>query len=149
MAGVRIDIKYEDEVVTMRLEELIRRVADPQPALREIGEALLISTRERFAAGKLHGPDGEKWVPLNAKYLARKRRKKKDKADLILTYEGTLKDQLSYQLDEYDLLLGSAEVYAATHQFGDSTRGIPQREFLGLSDEDATEIQEIITDHLE
>jgi phage gpG-like protein len=31
-------------------------------------------------------------------------------------------------------------IYAATHQFGDEDRNIPSRAFLGISDDDETEL---------
>ena len=37
-------------------------------------------------------------------------------------------------------LIGTINKYAATHNFGDESRNIPQREWLTLADEDMEEI---------
>lgn len=55
-------------------------------------------------------------------------------------------------------IVGSPEIYAATHQFGRLARpgqglpfgaaAIPARPFIGLSDEDEAEILDIVEDRL-
>jgi phage gpG-like protein len=40
-------------------------------------------------------------------------------------------------------------IYAATHDQGDSTRNIPQREFLFLVEEDFEDIADIVQEEIE
>lgn len=47
-----------------------------------------------------------------------------------------------------ELLLGTATVYGATHQLGDSERNIPARPYLGLSDAVRAELVDILHDYL-
>jgi phage gpG-like protein len=44
--------------------------------------------------------------------------------------------------------IGSNLIYAATHQMGDEERNIPARAYLGLSDDDESELQEVIDDFI-
>lgn len=48
-------------------------------------------------------------------------------------------------LSDYQLKLGTPVTYAAKHQLGD---GVPQRKFLGVSEDDRTEIINILNDRL-
>jgi phage gpG-like protein len=40
-------------------------------------------------------------------------------------------------------------VYAATHQFGDDERNIPARPYLGLSQENAQDVLDVIEDWID
>ena len=154
------------------LAALRKALADPTPAMREIGEVLTASTKQRFVAQA--APDGTPWAPnsqitieryadrgskgtytkkgkLSAKGIRRVMGKK------ILTDHGYLADTIAPQLQAGGkaVAVGSNRVYAAMHQYG-GTRAdwphlwgdIPARPFLGLSDADRTRIREIWTDHL-
>lgn len=142
-----------------------------RPALTEIGEALLDSTRARFAAAR--GPDGSPWAPNSAVTIARYlgstaswRRK-----DGRLSVRGeralatkrpltgrsrALSTTLRYQVAGNRLELGSGLVYAAMHQFGGSKArfphlwgSIPARPYLGLSADDRSTILRIVARHLQ
>ncbi len=144
MAGARLELKIEGlGDVRRRLSELADRLADPAPALNEIGELLLNSTRERFRSRK--APDGTPWAPLSESYAARKPKNR----GKILVLEGQLMKTLNYEADRDGLLFGSPEVYAGTHQFGRAESNIPARPFLGLTAEDIVHIDEILGDYLD
>ncbi|MBX9812227.1 MAG: phage virion morphogenesis protein [Burkholderiales bacterium] len=68
-----IRIEIDDRAVLGALSELMRRVADPTPALRDIGEYMIIATRRRFGEGR--APDGTPWAPNSSvtvmRYLSR------------------------------------------------------------------------------
>jgi phage gpG-like protein len=56
---------------------------------------------------------------------------------------------LNYQSSHSSgLQFGTDKVYGATHQFGDATRNITARPFLGVSDEDETAILDIVNEWL-
>jgi phage gpG-like protein len=56
-----ITIQVDDKQVLDMLTELSRRMANLQPAMKEIGEDIVESTKRRFASAT--GPDGAAWEP--------------------------------------------------------------------------------------
>ncbi len=142
MAGARITIDIDDREVLAVLDQLLARLDDPTPALRDIGEALLNSHHRRFE--EQVAPDGTPWAPLSPAYQAKKKKNK----DKILVLDGYLSGLLTYQVSSDGLELGTNRIYGATHQFGAPQRNIPARPFLGLSEDDRTEVLEILSDHL-
>ncbi|MBI2313576.1 MAG: phage virion morphogenesis protein [Betaproteobacteria bacterium] len=56
-----IKIEIQDSGVLRALNELLRRGGDLAPALADVGELLVGSTKTRFAEGR--GPGGEAWPP--------------------------------------------------------------------------------------
>lgn len=169
MAGARIEI--DDRELHQALMRLVQAGRNPVPALREIGEALLISHHERFDAER--APDGSPWAPLSDETLRRKmlrgvKRTKGQKHKSLTTraghtkagairalagtktlvLDGYLKDLLRYQVTGASLELGTDRIYGATHQFGDPKRHIPARPFLGVSASDRAAIAAILTEHL-
>ncbi len=142
MAGASqpIDINVDDQDVKAALNALLARIGDLQPAFRDLGEALLNSTRARFSSQT--APDGSPWKALSPAYQKRKKQNK----DKILTLYGILSGTLDYQVSPAELLVGTPLLYGATHQFG---RGaIPARPFLGISSGDKDEILDILREHL-
>lgn len=140
MAGARVELDATEALEG--LTELLGRIADPEPAFAELGEHLLISTRERFDAQQ--APDGTPWAPLSPRYAARKPKNE----DKILVLDGFLLDLMRYQADASGLAFGTDRVYGAAHQFGRPEINLPAREFLGLSADDAEAAVEIFTDYV-
>lgn len=142
MAGASIDIKYDDREVVSALKRLTQAGGDLSAAFAEIGEHLIRSHQDRFARGV--DPDGNQWEPLDPKTQARK----KKNADKVLIESGDLMGLLHYNASDDALEFGTDRIYGATHQFGDASRNIPARPFLGISSEDEAEILNIIEDHI-
>lgn len=154
MAGTMLDVVIDSSLVGEALEELGRRLDDFTTPLNDIGEYLHQSTDERFR--QKVAPDGTPWAPLSPKTLARK------KGTGILREKGTLQDTLRKQVTSTDLAFGTDRPYGALHQFGQkkgasgkTSKGIPipwgdipAREYLGLSEDDETEVILIIRDYL-
>ena len=125
--------------------------------MRDIGEHLLNTTRERFSSQT--APDGTPWAPLSEDY----KRTKPRNQDKILTLYGILRGQLTYRAARDEVAIGSPTIYAGTHQFGaergafgTTARGapipwgdIPARPFLGLSPDDESAVMEILAEHLD
>ncbi|SFU85430.1 phage virion morphogenesis (putative tail completion) protein [Paenacidovorax caeni] len=150
MAGARFDGTAAIE----HLSGLVDAINDPSPLLAELGEYGLRSTRARFKSQT--APDGTAWAALQPWYQREKRRNK----SRILTLNGYLRGQMTWQLvGDRTVEIGSNLPYAAVHQFGATIkpraarvlmfRGhvaksvtIPARPYLGLSDEDRSEIVE-------
>jgi len=150
MAGVSITV--DDAEGRDRLNTLLSAAGDLQPVFRSIGEYLMQSTRQRFR--DMRAPDGTPWAPLSPLYVKRKKKNK----DLILVLDGYLRDSIHYEVEPDELRLGTNRVYAAAQQFG-MPKGyagktktgkpipwgdIPARPFLGLSDDDRTEVLAIV-----
>lgn len=148
MAGARFDGTAAIE----HLSGLVDAINDPSPLLAELGEYGLRSTRARFKTQT--APDGTAWAALQPWYQMEKRRNK----NRILALNGYLRGQMTWQLvGDRTVEIGSNLPYAAVHQFGATIkpraakvlmfRGhvaksvtIPARPYLGLSDEDRSEI---------
>lgn len=155
MSGAHVTIEVDDLELRRGIAKLLARIADPRPALEEIGEVLVPSTKQRFAVEK--DPQGNPWAPNSPVTRARKTTPK------VLTEEGYLGDTIAWQLEgAKGVAVGTNLVYGATHQFGmprgyagRTKRGapipwgdIPARPFLGVSDEDGERILEILRDYL-
>ena len=153
MTGVRIRIELDDDEVRAAFNRLIAAGSDMSPLMRDIGEHLLSTTRERFRSQK--APDGTPWAPLSESTKAKKTRN----VGKILTERGFLSGNLAYRAGSDEVLVGSPSIYAGTHQFG-AARGafrasppipwgdIPARPFLGTSPDDESEIVALVNDYL-
>lgn len=164
MAGASIKVTFDDAEVVRALDRLAGAGKDLAPAMREIGEHLLNTTRQRFTDEE--APDGTPWAPLSETTKRRKRRN----AEKILTESGALRGHgLVYRAGRDRVEVGSPLIYAGTHQFG-AAKGafgptpnplpnvsgeisipwgdIPARPFLGVSDDDPRKILAIVNDHL-
>lgn len=156
MAGVQLRVELDDKQAQGALKKLAAAGGDMTPVMRDIGEHLLNTTRERFNAQQ--SPGGTPWAPLSAATKARKRRNR----NKILTERGFLRGNLAYRADATSVVIGSPSIYAGTHQFG-AEKGafgtassghpipwgtIPARPFLGLSDDDSDEVTSLVTEFL-
>jgi phage virion morphogenesis protein len=143
MAGTSINIELEGiDQVKAALERLSQRAGRLAPVFRDVGEYLLAAHDERFAAQQ--SPDGDPWEPLSEKYRARKKRNK----GKILVLDDLLGGTLRYQVTAQSLVFGTDRVYGATHQFGRDKANIPARPFLGISQDEETEVLRLIGEHL-
>lgn len=110
-----------------------------------IGEALRTSTRDRFKTEE--SPEKKKW---------KKSIRASKEGGQTLTSSSRLKNSIRSKETEKGVAVGTNTIYASTHQLGaDRTirRGkkrtrinIPERPYLGLSQEDMREIQGTLED---
>jgi len=165
-----ITIEFDRAPVRDALNRLLATLgpAGMAPAMKEIGEVLQESTKQRFATST--APDGTRWAPnaqatfesylnrdgknfnkdgrLGAKGAARAMNKKP------LVDTGVLADSIDWQLVEGGVEIGTNRFAgewdggAAVHQFGNSKGTIPARPFLGVSAEDEVQVLEIVERHL-
>ena len=145
MAGASLDIELtiaNAAEVAAAFERLQSRLADLTPVFRDIGEAMLNRTRERFDSQT--APDGTPWKPLSPAYALTKR----PDPGLILTRYGRLRGTLDYRAGPREVRIGTPLIYGATHQFGRPEKNIPARPFLGLSPSDEQELLAILTEWL-
>lgn len=155
-----IKVEVDDREVLDYLRQLQQRTGDITPALGEIGEYLIKSTKERFGTGT--APDGTLWEKNSPLTLSRK----KGTQPLIGEAE-RLSTEFSYFIGNNELAFGSTVEYAAVQQFGagqgaigrgtyEKKRGsfpipwgdIPARPFIGISDDDQVKILDIIQGYL-
>lgn len=136
-AGLRTDFSAVRRA-TERIEQLGR--FDRKQLLDVIGGTVESQTRLRIDDEKF-APDGTQWPNWLDSYA-----KTRHGGHSLLEGEGDLLDSIGYAVyfgsDEVEV--GSNLVYAATHDQGDEDRGIVQRQFLGLSDDNRDELDEIV-----
>ncbi len=140
-SALKIDIEYSDKKMLQALNRLAEAGSELKPAFAEIGEALLNSHRARWK--KEESAEGERWAPLSVQY----QKSKSKNADKLLIFEQFLHDTLAYHAADSSVELGTNIIYGATHQFGDDSRNIPARSFLGVSAEDEEMILNTLHDH--
>ncbi|MBB6214065.1 phage virion morphogenesis protein [Anaerosolibacter carboniphilus] len=127
-----------------------------------IAESLRTTTRERFKDQK--SPSGKEW---------KKSIRAREQGGTTLSDSARLKNSIRSKSDESSAAVGTNTIYARTHQFGDKrtiraktknglkirvggkwftkkqvTIRVPERPFLGISNEDTKEIQSILEDAL-
>lgn len=150
MAGTRLD--YSDlDAVQARLDGLLSMLTGS--GRRELFAALGAEgesqTRRRIAEEKT-APDGTPWPEWSADYA----RTRHDGHSLLMG-EGGLLDSIESIANAHRAEVGSNLVTAAIHQHGGDEVGIPipARPYLGLSDDNLTDMQAvidgIIREHLE
>lgn len=141
MAGVRLTGSWNklQGIIGKTIPYKMRR---SQTMTEAIGEALVASTRERFETGKR--PDGSDWKESE-------RVKKEDGQTLVDT--AILKNSIGYEASRKAVVVGTVEIYGAIHQLGGKAgRGkkvkIPERAYLGISEDDKDEIRGTVEDFM-
>lgn len=132
------------ELDASQLDALVRRLSSlahpPLTSLLEaIGADLESGTHKRLSVTKADS-GGAPWTPWSPGYAARRPQK-----GGILDLDGQLVDTIAWELEQDAVSVGSPMVYAMTHQAGDPSRGIPERAFLGISDDDAKAINDTVS----
>lgn len=145
MAGARFVFSSNAAEVSETLARLAEKL--PETAFKDAGEYLLLAHFERFQ--RMESPDGRAWEPLTERYKNSPRKRTSRGSKDILRLDGYLRDLLRYQTSESGLEFGTDAVYGATHQFGDDSRNIPARPYLGLSAEDEEEILHIFQQYFD
>jgi phage virion morphogenesis protein len=162
MAGTNITVKVTDSGVAAAFARLIAIGGGlDRAALKNIGEAMVGSTQDRFTSAT--APDGSKWKALNPEYAKGK------KGPGILRESLQLEMSIVYQLSDSSVSWGTNKIYAAAQQFGAvivptnasalafrlngklllvKKVTLPARPYLGVSDADRTTMLEIVEDHI-
>lgn len=142
-AGVQIDIKAEG---LERLDRLLDRLAKPQlkHALEILTAAGESQTRKRIEEG---GPDPEgfPWLAWSPRYA-----KTRHSGQSLLQSGGRLLDSIHAFVSGDEVAgWGTNVIYGATHQFGDEGRDIPPRPYLGISNDDRDELEQLLFDYMD
>jgi phage virion morphogenesis protein len=157
------DVLITDDEITDALTWLSVFLSDMTPAMQDIGEILVDSTRQRFPQGI--APDGSRWAPKSPVTLAKYGARSSNRIDVrpLFGPSGALSSQIFANPGPDSVEWGSPMIYAATQQFGaaqgaygrTSRNGpipwgnIPARPFLGISAEDGTNILGALAEWLE
>lgn len=138
-----LEVKVEGEDAIARAFERLASAGDRRRLLDVIGATVESQTRRRLQDEK-RDPDGKPWKKWTPEFAERRR-----SSGGILDMRGDLIDSITYDLGgTREVDVGSNLVYARRHQVGDKSPGVPERAFLGLSDANASEVDEIVGDFL-
>lgn len=139
MAGVAfsIDMRGLEEA----LAKFQRLAAADRAEIMDMAGAVAESAARRRIVEEKTSPNGQAWAPWSAQYA-----KTRHSGHSLLSSSGSLADSLTRWADAQQAQVGSNIIYAAIHQFGDSNT--PARPYLGLSDEDAQDIADVITNFM-
>jgi len=140
------------------LERAVSGKIDYRPLLKTIRVILVSGVRGFFDQSR--DPEGVPWKPLKRpryRPLRRGQKHRKRKSplgiDKPLVDTGTLMRSVTAggrgkveEMTDTSITLGSNLIYAGVHNYGYPPKNIPQRQFLGISDEMETEIEEATAD---
>lgn len=155
-----ITVQINDQQVQAALNRVAASLADMSPLMGDLGEMLLASTQDRMLRGEQ--PDGAAFAPRSQTTLDRYAKLEQTYGPVPLFKSGEMRQQLAYRPGPDYLELSSNAIQSAVMQFGakqgafgafigKDKRGrdhfhsipwgdIPARPFLGLSEQDKTDI---------
>lgn len=161
MSSVRAELSGDTDALLQRLNRLGN--LETRGVLNSIAEGLRASTVERFTEEK--SPEGKPW---KASIRAR------EEGGKTLTKTAQLKNSIRSEVGEGGLAVGTNDIRAATHQFGDERTiraknkkyltfkiggqwkkaasvkvSIPPRPFLGISEQDGQDIKDALEEIFE
>jgi phage virion morphogenesis protein len=160
MAGTSFSMRVSGSAaIDARLAALAAANGDLSDLMDILGLYLESSTIERFDTET--APDGSKWTPS---------RRAREQGGKTLTDSARLKSSISHRSSATEAEVGTNVIYARIHQYGGTIRPkngeyltfalpgglgfrrvsqvtMPARPFLGLSDEDETEILALAEDY--
>lgn len=174
MFGFGLDI--EDNGIHDALKQVQSKLENMTPVMMDISETMLKKVQENFDTEGKRLPGGG-WKDLSpetkkqrsktevrardkeGKHIKYKRGDKKGQyrtrkmkpswPGKILQVSGQMEDSISADYNENSAVVGTNDIRAATHQFGDPGRNIPERSFLELTDGDLNEIENDVLKWLE
>ena len=101
----------------------------PNTPLQDTVDAIVEDTRIRLDDDD-HAPDGTSWDEWSDSYAATR-----GPGDKLLFSSGELRDSIEAQRRSGDYIVGSDLDYAQVHQFGSPDGRIPERQYVGVSNE--------------
>jgi len=126
----------------LALDRLSSSVKAPHAGLQLLKPKIEEGIDRRFKSQT--EPSGKPWTKLKpATILARRR------AGLvpikILTASGKMRGSIKVRVTRAEIIASTNAVQAATHNFGDKSRHIPRRRFLGLSPRDENSVVQVLS----
>ena len=146
-----ITIDANTQEITDMLSRLSGRLTDMRPAMLEIS-GIMSDASERAFQTESNPATGEPWAELSPFTVALR-----GSAHPILQVSGQLAASIQADYGSDFAQVGTNKNYAELHQFGGVTgpdailpgRNVPARPFLGLSDEDETDILEVLAHYID
>lgn len=161
MSSIRAELSGDTDALLRRLNKLEN--LEIRGALNSVAEGLRTSTVERFTEEK--SPQEEPWKPSI---------RAREEGGKTLTKTAQLKTSIRSEVSDSGLAVGTNDIRAATHQFGDERTiraknkkfltfkiggqwrravsvkvNIPPRPFLGISEQDEKDIKDTLEGVLE
>lgn len=160
------DVNLNDDAFLRTLDKIASELTDMTDLMQDLGELLVDSTKRRFAEGT--APDGTAWAPKSDATIDAYRRREKKKPNSRVDFRplfgpsGRLSSEIFAQADSASVEIGSSLIYSAVQQFGaakgefgSASNGssipwgnIPARPFIGLSEEDRSNVDAELRDYL-
>ena len=138
------------DLTPVGLDDAVRKLArlayfDMAELADEAGALLESSSRRRFETKT--APDGSDWVAWSEDYDETRNHGQHS----LLVGEGDLWDSIQSYSTGTTVRVGSNLVYAAHHQVGgdEIDSGVPARPYLGMSDDDALDLKDLVTGRIE
>lgn len=144
------------------LQSLVASASNPGGALHLVGQRMRRMQMTHFE--KEQDSSGRAWPELSPAYArqrmkrverARRRRRVIPRAPMasplpLLRRDGYLMNSIKVKVSVKGryVLVGTNKIYARTHQFGDASRGIPQREFLYITEAEGGELADLMFDQV-
>lgn len=137
--ALQIDVELNEDI-KKKIEDAFAFLEQSQfkKVLGKVGSILKSSAQERISETKTD-PDGKAWQDLDFFTSLNRARRGRD-PDGILRDTSVLLGSIKFQVGSTEVEIGSDLIYAATHQFGDPSRNIPARPYLGVSTQDEQDI---------
>lgn len=136
---MRIDVESQLGQMSDKISTLAQGLDDLRPVMQGIAAIVENSTRERFA--NKENSEGVAWQELSPETIERK----KGRGGILVEY-GDLMRSITGHATAVSAEVGTDRPYGKYHQMG---WGVPQREFLGLSEDDVLDIQDLLNDFME
>lgn len=145
MAGAGTQISTTQlQRMSVRLAEFQGKLRNPKGLAKGIGQLMEAQVKRRIQDEKT-APDGTPWQDWSEAYA----KSRKGNHSLLL-FEGRLRDSVAGRaLNGNAAVVGASMIYAAVHQYGYPVKHIPARPYLGLSDENADEVADLVIDWCE
>lgn len=143
---MQIDVTHDILALNAHLSELQQRLnGNLTPLMQAIGSVLEGSTRQRFADKQ--SPNGVAWAVLMPSTV-----KAKNGRSNILVDSGDLIRSITFHATSDSVVIGTDRPYGKYHQTGtkkaNGTTKMVARPFLGLSEDDKSDIGDLINDFL-
>jgi phage virion morphogenesis protein len=143
MAGVAFTIDLDTKIMA-EVERVFDRLGSEGMAriADQVGTMMADQTQRRIQTEKT-APDGTPWAPWSDRYAATRNTDNRTQNSLLIDSEHLLDSIQQYNTGD-TVTVGAGMIYSAIHQFGG--RGIPARPYLGLSDANRRDIEDLVID---
>lgn len=157
-ANIEMNLRELDGV-REKLEKARLSPQERKKLLASVAQLVEMQSKERFDTQT--DPDGNRWKEISA-VTAAYYRKKFITHRSLLHVSGLLRESIESQVNSWQAVIGATRIYAATHQYG-AEKGqfgrtkrnapipwgrIPPRPYLGLNDENVSEISRCVDEYL-